>query len=112
MINNLVNLTPHNIEFNNPKGEPFILKPSGIVPRVTSNREVIGNIEINGITFPIYNNKYGKVDNMPREKEGTMYVVQPQIANALPDRQDILILDHRNKNKNGNLEPARAFVFC
>jgi hypothetical protein len=106
---NLINLTPHVITFITEKGEMQI-QPSGIIARVTVTREKIGEIEINDIIIPVYKNEFGRVENLPDPQPDTLYIVSSLVAQAIPDRKDVLIPDDSVRDNEGRIIGAKALA--
>ncbi|MEM5866924.1 MAG: hypothetical protein QXG39_03280 [Candidatus Aenigmatarchaeota archaeon] len=106
----IVNLTPHEIRIQTKSGEEIVIPPSGTVLRTQVQHELIGEIE--GI--PVYKIKYGKVENLPERKEGTIYLVSMPVKDAVPDREDICMPDTSPPNvirdEKGNIKAVKAIV--
>lgn len=97
-MSNLINLTPHaiNIIVN---GETKTIEPSGTIARVVMTQERIG--EVDGI--PVYRNTYGKPENLPEPQEGTYYIVSALLAQAIPEREDVLITSNPIRDEAGRI---------
>jgi hypothetical protein len=51
----------------------------------------IEDVEIGDVHgFPVTEVEYGGVRNLPPEREDTLYIVNRQVRNALPDREDLI----------------------
>jgi len=100
------NLTHHQVTiFKN--GSVFCtLPPAGIVPRCQEERIQIG--EIDGI--PIMNTHFGPVHDLPNKEEGVFLIVSPIVANALSDRDDLLVPDALVRDAQGNVIGAEALA--
>ena len=80
------NLTPHVINIHGTsEGEVAVLHPDGVVPRVSSTKELIGMLE--GI--PIYRQTVGEIVDLPAEEEGVFLVVSLPVRLAVPHRGDV-----------------------
>ena len=103
----IVNLTPHEINFLNEENNPVLtVKPSGQVARCQVNRETIK--EINGI--PVNKTCFGKVENLPEPKKGTIYIVSALTAQAVPEREDVFITDDAVRDEQGRIIGCRAIA--
>lgn len=93
-----INLTPHaiNIIIGN---ETKTIEPSGIIARVAISQEKIG--EIDGI--PVFRNTYGKPEGLPEPQEGTYYIVSALLAQAVPEREDVLITSNPIRDEAGRI---------
>lgn len=88
----LVNLTPHIVRINT--GVSTIdIEPTIPAARVSVRHEKSCEIIVNGsgATVPIYRTVYGDVVGLPMEAEDTAYIVSQMVAQALPDRLDLLV---------------------
>ena len=79
-------------------------QPEGVTPRCQEERVQIG--EIDGI--PIMTTQFGTVYDLPNKQEGVFLIVSPIIANALPDRNDLLVPDILVRNNQGHIIGCEA----
>lgn len=94
------NCTPHAINFVNDAGEVIrSIEPSGIIPRVSSTIEVVGDID--GIPDEATN--YGEVVDLPEKQDGVILVVSAMVASRLPDRDDLRIPGRQVRNDRGQI---------
>ena len=125
----IINCTPHQIVMFNPAAVDFnpktksyylnkeiddlvvddqtvfeIFQPSGIVPRCTQKETDKGfvNSQTNH-KYHIFKMEYGQVDNLPKEKEETYYIVSALVAQAVKNRHDLLVPTHMVRNKEGQI---------
>lgn len=93
-----INLTPHtiNIIVND---ETTVVEPSGVIARVAMTQELINTI--NGI--PVYHNSYGKPEGLPEPKKGVYYIVSALLAQAVPEREDVLITSNPIRDPEGRI---------
>ena len=82
----LCNCTPHAISIVRQDGTVLTLAPSGICPRVTTTRIVVGSVD--GID--VHRTVLGAVTDLPDEEEFRMMVVSAIVAQACPGRGDLL----------------------
>ena len=81
----IVNLTPHEVTIYLPSGEVKRIPPSGVVARVQTFREEVG--ELNGI--PLVTVRYGEVEGLPSSPEpDTYYIVSVLVAQALQGKPE------------------------
>jgi len=95
-----VNCTPHDV--NIVGGETF--KRSGIVPRVAEIVDKIG--EAGGI--PIFYKSFGKTENLPEPESHTLLIVSVMVAQANPDRTD-LVVPNVVRNDEGQIIGCNGF---
>lgn len=107
----LYNLTPHTIvlmdEDNNvlEKFEPF----GGLVARAKQSKELVEELNINGLTVPVYRSKFGSVENLPAPSEGCGYIVSALTAQAVQNRDDVFITMDPVRDEQGRIIGCRAF---
>lgn len=103
----IINLTPHSITFVDDAGNTILtIEPSGQIARCSVTREKIG--EINGI--PINKSRFGKVENLPKPQEDTIYIVSALTAQAVPERKDVYITDDAVRDEQGRIIGCRALA--
>lgn len=100
-----INLTPHaiNVVIN---GETKTIEPSGSIARVSMTQELINTID--GI--PVYRNSYGKPEGLPEPKENTYYIVSALLAQAVPEREDVLITSNPIRDEAGRIVGCGALA--
>ena len=84
-----INLTPHDINIvDNMTGRVVRTIPvSGIVARVYQQETAAGDVD--GIPLVIL--RAGTVQDLPKPKAGTYYIVSRAVQEACPDRHDLLV---------------------
>lgn len=101
----IINLTPHTVTVL--RGDTAIeYPPSGAVARCATQRTVIGSL--NGI--PINQTEFGEVSGLPEPAPGVYYIVSALVAQALPQRDDLLIPDDVVRDEAGRIIGCRAFA--
>jgi hypothetical protein len=108
----LVNLTPHAINLVNDAIDDgtVTIKPSGTIARVAVTRQQIGTIDLCDVIFPINQNVFGDVTDLPDPQTDTLYIVSAIVANACPNRTDLVIVDNAVRNDAGQIIGARALA--
>ena len=101
----LINLTPHTVNLIDGDGKTFTILPSGIIPRLTEEKESLGTI--NG--FPVVKKSFGEVENLPEPKEGTIYIVSALVAGAV-NRDDLVVPDGLVRNDKGQIIGCSGFA--
>ena len=109
-IKNIVNLTPHEINFFMGEEKKISVQPSGTVARAKTSRQAIGSIELDGIELPINKTEFGSVEGLPDPEHGTIFIVSAIVAKAVPDRDDIFIVDDAVRDNLGRIIGARAIA--
>lgn len=102
---NLVNLTPHEIRIIR-EDQEVVIQPSGTIARCQVEQRVIGSV--NGI--PVYKASYGQVENLPDPQEGVIYIVSALVAQAVPNRKDVLIPFDSVRDQNGKIVGCKALA--
>jgi hypothetical protein len=105
----LVNLTPHEIIIVR-DGERLAVPPSGVVARVAATRRVVATIDVDGMVIPVNRVEFGQVENLPEPQAGTWYIVSAIVAQAVPERDDLVIPDDAVRDDQGRIIGARALA--
>lgn len=108
----IVNLTPHalNLMPAGPDGPVVTIPPSGQVARCAVTRVQVDTITVDGVTVPINKTQFGAVSDLPDPQPSTVYVVSALVAQAVPDRQDVLIVDDAVRDDQGRIIGAKALA--
>lgn len=104
----LVNLTPHAINVAGTDGEVVLtVPPGGVIARVTTSQEVVGNID--GID--VVKTTFGTVEGLPEPTAGTTYVVSSLVLGRCQDRDDVVAPDTGPTaiRKDGQVVAVRRF---
>lgn len=96
MENNLINLTPHEVNIITPSGV-IDIPASGAVARCSQSSEQVTTI--NGI--PVTKQVFGEVVDLPEPQNGVFYIVSRLVAAAAPERRDLLIPGPLVRGDNG-----------
>ena len=88
------NLTPHDVKIMRKDGTILVVPKSGIVARCEYSQQTVDVID--GVE--IIRCHYGKVYNLPAPKDGVFYIVSLKVAQACPERTDLLIPGKINKS--------------
>ncbi len=108
----IVNLTPHalNLMPQGPDGPTVTIPPSGPVARCAVYRVQVDTVTVDGITVPVNQTRFGEVSGLPEPQPDTIYVVSALVAQAVPDRQDVFIVDDAVRDEQGRVIGARALA--
>lgn len=102
----IINLTPHEIKIVK-EDELLEIEPSGKVARCKQDNILIDNIE--GID--IYKTVIGALEDLPEEKEDTVYITSAIVAQAVKDfRDDVLIPVDFVRNDKGVIIGCRGLA--
>lgn len=106
----IVNLTPHALNFLGAENRVVLTVPSSGVARAAQRRESIGTIDTDGVTLPVTRSTFGAVEGLPAEKDDTIYVVSAITAQAVPEREDVFIVDDSVRDENGRIIGVRGLA--
>ena len=108
----IVNLTPHTINIMpaGPTGPVVTIPPSGQVARCTVDRVQADTITVEGVTIPVNRTQFGEVTGLPEPQPNTIYIVSAIVAQALPDRSDVFVVDDTVRDEQGRIVGARALA--
>ncbi|WP_053958111.1 hypothetical protein [Sulfobacillus thermosulfidooxidans] len=106
---NLINLTPHAIHFM-ANETTLTIEPCGTVARCAVTRHVTGYLTIQGVTIPVTRTQFGAVEGLPNPAPDTLYIVSALVAQACPDRDDLVIPDDTVRDDAGRIIGCRALA--
>jgi len=108
----IVNLTPHalNLMPSGPTGPVVTIPPSGQVARCATSRVQVGTVTVDGIAIPVNRTQFGAVTGLPDPQPDTIFVVSALVAQAVPDRPDVFIVDDAVRDEQGRIIGARALA--
>jgi hypothetical protein len=108
----IVNLTPHALCLmpGGPDEPTVTIPPSGQVARCAVDRVQVDAVAVDGITVPVNQTRFGEVSDLPDPQPSTIYVVSALVAQAVPDRQDVFIVDDAVRDDQGRIIGARALA--
>ena len=109
---NIVNLTPHELNLmpKGPDGPVITIPRSGIVARCTVDRVQVDTVTVDGISVPVNQTRFGEVFDLPDPQPDTIFVVSALVAQAVPERQDVFIVDDAIRDDQGRIIGARALA--
>ena len=109
---NIVNLTPHALNFmsQGPDGPVVTIPPSGQVARCAVNRMQVDAVIIDGVSVPVNKTQFGTVSDLPDPQPDTIYIVSAVVAQAVPDRPDVFIVDDAIRDEQGRIIGAYALA--
>lgn len=101
----IVNLTPHDINFVNAAGEAVLTVPSsGTLARVSSRTIVTGSVA--GI--PVTETEFGSVEGLPEPQDGIIYIVSALVAQRCKHRNDVFIPNESVRDEKGRIVGCRS----
>lgn len=108
----IMNLTPHALNFmpEGPGGPVVTIEPSGLVARCSVNRVQVDTVTVDGISIPVNQTRFGEVSDLPDPRPDTIYVVSALVAQAVPERQDVFIVDDAVRDEQGRIIGAKALA--
>ena len=108
-IVNLVNLTPHQVNYIERGEVKLSISGCNNPPRVEEQINGQEHLEVEGrYNIKIHNAKNVFVKNLPEEQENTYYIVSRIIA-EYSDREDLLVPHEFIKNPEGEIIGCKSF---
>lgn len=107
----IVNLTPHAVTLIVDDGTA-VIPPGGTVARVTLMPDwALGTVEVDGFTVPVVGTaSTGQVTGLPELTSGVLLVVARQVAQALPDRHDLVCPHNLVRDEAGVVIGCRSLA--
>lgn len=121
-MSTIVNCTPHAVQLLRERDGEWdtlmVLESSGLSVRVDNDVETVGSVTCDEQEFDVRKRVFGDVtvtDSNGEEatletKEGTFYVVSRIAAEAMPERNDLLIVDGTVRNDEGRIIGCTGFA--
>ena len=108
----IVNLTPHALCLmpGGPDEPTVTIPPSGQVARCAVDREQVDTVTVEGVTVPVNQIQFGTVSDLPAPRPDTIYVVSALVAQRVPGRRDVYIVDDAVRDDQGRIIGARALA--
>lgn len=108
-VKELINLTPHKINYYDNNKIQFSLSSCTNPPRVEERLDSQETLEVNGsYKIRIHNARNISIGNIPPEKEGRYYIVSRIIA-EYSDRDDLLVPHDLVRNEEGMVIGCNSF---
>lgn len=108
----IINLTPHaiNIMPEGANGPVITIPPSGQVARCATHRVQVDTVAVDGVPIPVNKTKFGEVEGLPDPQPNTIFIVSAVVAQAVPHRPDVFIVDDAIRDEQGRIIGARALA--
>jgi hypothetical protein len=107
-FDNVVNLTPHDINVIMDDGTTVILPKSSNTSARCS--EYVLHTFTDILPVNVVSKKFGDTENLPNYKEGTYYVVSAIVKSANPYRMDLLLVNDTVRNDAGQIVGCKTFA--
>lgn len=102
----IINLTPHPVTILVPNTAPVTFPPEPTPARCTEEVRPVGLVD----GLPIYHHTYGQVTGLPAWQHEVFYLVSLMVAQALPDRTDLLFPSGVVRDAQGQIVGCRGFA--
>lgn len=108
-----INLCRKRITLLSQEGEPIVLEPATQPAYVKSSRvrdmiEIYHNGGSRSVEI-IYSTTHGVI-NVPPPQDQTFYIVPSAVANALPERTDLLVTGGLDRDERGHIRSANSVI--
>ena len=104
---NFLNATPHAIDLII-DDEKITIPPSGVVVRVATVRELVDTIPLGEKLVPVNVVKSGLTLDLPEFQEDVVVIVSRMVAEAHPERHDLVFPDSLTRDNKGNVIGCNA----
>lgn len=95
-----INLTPHDVNLILPDESTMTIQASGSVARVGSHVEQVETIGIIPIVKTVFDTV---VTDLPDPQDGVIYLTSTLVAQAVPDRTDVLVPADLRRDEAGRI---------
>lgn len=106
-----LNLCPHGVGYEDPKGQTVIYRKIGVVARSNSTISNVGSIKVDGIEVMLNKINQGDTESLPAPRDGTMYIVSRIIRENNPHRKDLVSPSMKDRvyDEKGDVLYVRSF---
>lgn len=105
----LKNCTPHDVVILNEKDEVIVTyPPTGILPRLKADVRPEGVIQDNSNLIPFTVTYLGETQDLPDFDPNVMLIVSRLVADANPDREDLVFPNEVVRNDKGQIIGCRS----
>ena len=108
IMSTFVNLCPHQVDIIMQDGQVNSIKPSGQVARCAQSNVVLNEIDGIQITRQVM----GEVQNLPDEIPGVLLIVSRIVAQAKPERHDLVVPGPLVRDQNGQPCGCQGLSVC
>ena len=106
----IINLTPHAVSIVGEGGKEIAsFPPSGQLARCSASTKRVGEISFSeGVSIPLTCTQLGAVEGLPSPQPDTCFIVSRIIAEACPDRTDLLFPDQTVRDGEGGIMGCKS----
>lgn len=106
-----LNLCPHGVGYEDPKGKTVIYQKMGLVARSNSTISSAGSIMVDGIEILLNKINQGDTESLPAPRDGTIYIVSRIIRENNPHRKDLISPSMKDRvyDEKGDVLYVRSF---
>lgn len=106
----LINLTPHAVQIFATDSSVLILPACHTPARLNEHAELIKLIDVHDMEIRISGVEYTHAYNLPDKVENTSYVVSQMVAQAYPERDDLLFPYDIIRNEDGTIFGCKSLA--
>ncbi|MCY4128087.1 MAG: hypothetical protein OXG15_02465 [Gammaproteobacteria bacterium] len=99
----IINTTPHPVNVRSTDGGFVTIWGNEFPSRASIRTHVLGTTVIDGHPVEINRVAYGDVEGLPDPQRDTFYIVSRIVAEACPDRVDLLVTGKAIRNGSGSV---------
>lgn len=104
----LVNLTRHPVKLVDASGNSLTIAPNAEVARVQIEREHLTTLTVSNCQIPVFRSRWGRTKHLPEPSEGVLFIVSSIVADASPERTDLVVPDAPIYAENGEIVGMRG----
>ena len=104
----LINRTPHRVDLIGDDGRIVSIQPESAPIRLAVERTVVETLTIGSVPIPICRTTVVAGDGPPEPVEGSLFIVSRLVADAYPDRSDLVVPDRLVRDADGVVLGARG----
>jgi hypothetical protein len=106
----LRNLTPHPVDIHRGPARLTLPPEVGPVPRIVETSRQRGTVDVDGFSIPLLQVTASDVAGLPAPEEGTLHVVARVVAEAAPERDDLVVPYEPVRDAQGSVIGCRSLA--
>jgi hypothetical protein len=105
----LINLTPHQVDYIAADGTVMSFPCAGLPPRVALRRGAPAHIDVGGFEVTVHTSTVDGPPELPEPRRGVLLIVSRLVAEHAPNRDDLVFPDDLVRDHHGAIIGCRTF---
>lgn len=106
----LVNLCPHDVVIHGRDGTTLTVPPEPVAARCVVERVEVGTLVVDGCSLTMVESQVVEPPTLPESTVGVLFIVSRMVAEAMPDRRDLVFPDGLVRDDEGAVVGCAALA--